>query len=170
MKRLLSILIAIVSVGLSTVSAQDAKYKALFIYNFTKQIEWPASEKSGDFVICVVNHNELFSQLSSTVAGKKVGNQDIVVKKLKSIDEVTKCHILFLASSVSNASNMESIVNKLGASACLILTERQGALKNGSCINFLIRDDKLKFEMNSDAIASRKLQVSSSLTNLAVPH
>jgi len=168
MKRLISIFIAIVSIGLNTAFAQDAKYKALFIYNFTKQIEWPASEKTGDFVICVVNHNELFTQLSTTVAGKKVGNQDIVVKKLKSIDEVTKCHILFLSSSTSSASNMTSVLEKLGSSSSLILTERQGALKNGSCINFLIRDEKLKFEINNDAIASRKLQVSSSLSNLAV--
>jgi len=168
MKRLVLILIAIVSVGLNTAVAQDAKYKALFIYNFTKQIEWPASEKTGDFVICVVNHNELFTQLSTIVTGKKVGNQNIVVKKLKGVDEITKCHILFLASSASSASNMASVVDKLGSSASLILTERQGALKNGSCINFLIRDEKLKFEMNNEVIATRKLQVSSSLANLAV--
>ncbi len=166
MKRLLFTIIAIVSIA--TCYSQEYKYKAMYIYNFTKQIEWPAADRTGEFVIYVVNQNELFNQLSAIVAGKKVGTQDIVVKKVKTIDEVTKCHIVFLASSVSGNANMEAITAKLNGTSSLILTERPGTLKNGSCINFLIRDEKLKFEMNSSALSQKKLQVSSGLLSMAV--
>jgi hypothetical protein len=149
-------------------NGQDAKYKALFIYNFTKQIEWPTSEKSGDFVIGVVNNNELYDQLVSITTGKKAGTQNIIVKKMKGIEEVESCHILFLASYVSSGSNMETVLGKLNDKPTLIVTERSGSIQKGSCINFVIQDDKIKFELNKQAAVKRGLQVSSYLENLAI--
>ena len=52
--------IAMLTIQTRTVSAQEDKFKAIFIYNFTKQIEWPASESNDDFVICVVNQDDVF--------------------------------------------------------------------------------------------------------------
>jgi hypothetical protein len=167
MKRGLIILIFILFK--SAVFAQDAKYKALFIYNFTKQIEWPASEKSGDFVIYIMNHSELYNQLVAITNGKKVGNQNIIVKKIKGIEEVEKCHILFLSTSSSGGSNMEAVLSKIGNnSATLIVTERSGMIGKGACINFLIQEDKIKFELSKSNSSQRGLQVSSYLENLAI--
>lgn len=163
MKRILFLIIAIVSVNISY--AQDAKYKALFISNFTKNVEWPASEKSGDFIICVVNQNEVLNHLKTSTSGKTVGTQPISVVGVKSIDEVSKCHIIYLSFADSKAEKIQSAKDKLGSTASLIVTDRPGALKNGSCINFLLVDDKLKYEMNTEAITERKLQVSSYLVD-----
>jgi hypothetical protein len=137
MKR--AFLIALLFSFVIIANGQDAKYKALFIYNFTKQIEWPASEKSGDFVIGVVNNNELYDQLVSITTGKKAGTQNIVVKKMKGIEEVESCHILFLASYLSSGSNMEAVLGKLTDKPTLIVTERSGSIQKGSCINLLFR-------------------------------
>jgi hypothetical protein len=168
MKRGL-IIFTIILLNISVAFAQDAKYKALFIYNFTKQIEWPESEKSGDFVICVVNHSELYNQLVTITNGKKVGNQNIIIKKLKGIEEVEKCHILFLSTSSSSGSNMESILSKIGNnSATLIVTERSGMTTKGACINFLIQEDKIKFELSKSNASQRGLKISSYLENIAI--
>ena len=135
MKRILFLIIAIVSVGIC--NAQDAKYKALFISNFTKNIEWPASDKSGDFIICVVNQNEVLSQLKTSTNGKTVGTQPISVVGVKSIDEVSKCHIIYLSFADSKADKLESAKAKLGGSASLIVTDRPGALKKWFMYKFL---------------------------------
>ena len=94
MKRLLLLIFAIVSINFSY--AQAAKHKAMFICNFTKEIEWPASEKTGDFVICIVNQNDVLNQVRTFTNGKMVGTCPISVVGVKSIDEISKCHILFL--------------------------------------------------------------------------
>jgi len=148
--------------------AQDDKYKALFIYNFTKHIEWPAADKSDDFVIGVVNSNGIYDKMVEICTGKKVGNQDIVIQKFKSTDEVTKCHILFVAQSSSGGSNFETILAKTSGTSTLLVTERPGLAKKGSIINFVVQDEKLKFELNKSALAKNNLKVSSYLENLAV--
>ena len=165
MKRILILIIAIVSI--SVCKAQDAKYKALFIYNFTKHIEWPASEKTGDFIICVVNQNEVLNQIKTVTNGKTVGAQSITTVGVKSIDEISKCHILYLSFADSKADKLEVVKEKLGNSAALIITDRPGSLKNGSCINFLLVDDKIKFELNKKALADKKLPVDSYLEGIA---
>lgn len=166
MKRFLILIFAIVSVNICT--AQDAKFKAMFIYNFTKQIAWPASDKSGDFIICVVNQNDLLNNIKTVTTGRTVGAQPITVVGVKSVDEISKCHILYLSFADSKADKLESAIAKLGSASSLIITDRPGALKNGSCINFLIVDDKIKFELNKSAASERKLQISSQLESMAL--
>ena len=101
-----------VAMGILNTYAQDAKYKALFIYNFTKHIEWPANAKTGDFVIGVVGNNDVFNNISAIATGKKSGSQNIVVKKFKSVEEVTDCHILFVGMGQSGSSKFEIIQTK----------------------------------------------------------
>lgn len=165
MKRLLILIIAIVSINVC--NAQDARYKALFMYNFTKHIEWPASEKTGDFIICVVNQNEVLSQLKTVTNGKTVGAQPITTVGVKSIDDVSKCHILFLSFADSKAEKLAAIKEKFGNNPVLIITDRPGSLKNGSCISFLLVDDKIKFELSKKAMSERKLQPNSYIEGLA---
>ncbi|MBP5667192.1 MAG: DUF4154 domain-containing protein [Salinivirgaceae bacterium] len=74
---------------------QDSKFKAMNIYNFTKQVEWPASETKGDFVICVVNQDNMLKQLESITKGKTVGKSTISVVGAKNIEEISKCSILY---------------------------------------------------------------------------
>lgn len=167
MKRFLLLISAIVSIN--AVFAQDAKIKALYMSNFTKYIEWPAGDLNGDFVICVVNQNEVLNQLKTFTTNKSVGTHPISVVGVKSVDEVSKCNIVYLSFSESKAEKLESLLGKLNGTSTLVLTDRPGSLKNGSCINFLLVDDKLKFEINEMAINERKLQISAQLKNQAQP-
>ncbi len=45
----------------------------MFIYNFSRLIQWPAGSNTGEFIIGVFGDNEVFNSLSSFVANKKVG-------------------------------------------------------------------------------------------------
>jgi hypothetical protein len=79
------------------VQAQTADYRfhSVFIYNFTKYIQWPAEHQSGDFIIGVLGSSAISAELEKMAANKTVGAQKIVVKKFKSITEAADCHILF---------------------------------------------------------------------------
>ena len=142
---------------------QDSKFKAMNIYNFTKQVEWPARETKGDFVICVVNQDNMLKQLESITKGKTVGKSTISVVGAKSIDEISKCHILYLPTDESSADKIKAVAAKLGNAATLIVSDNPGALENGSCINFVMIDDKIKFEVDQKAIEDRKMKVNPAL-------
>lgn len=166
-KKILITILIIVS-GIASTFAQDAKYKALFIYNFTKHIEWPAEAKTGDFIIGIVGHSELYNNLSGITTGKKAGSQNIVVKKFKNPDELSDCHILFLGTGQSGGSKFEMVMAKTTGKSTLIVTERAGMAKKGSVINFVVQAGKIKFELNKTNATDHNLTISSYLENLAI--
>ena len=150
--------IAMLTIQTRTVSAQDDKYKAMFIYNFTKQIEWPANEMNKDFVICVVNLDDALNAIKSIAQGKMVNDKAISVVGVKNIDDISECQILYLPSS-EKADKINSAVAKVGSASTLIISDNPGSLEKGSCVNFVEIDDKIKYEINKKAIEDRNMKV-----------
>ncbi len=146
------------------ISSQDDKYKAMHIYNFTKHVEWPASK--GDFVMCVLGKTEVMSQLKAITNGKTVNGKPIKVVGANSVGNIPNCQILYVPTS--ETSNLKSAIEKVGDAATLIVSNCQGALENGSCINFVEIDEKIKYEVNQKAIENRNLKINPNLLNMSV--
>jgi hypothetical protein len=149
-----------------TIKAQETKFIALYLYNFTKYVDWPAEHKSGEFVIGVVGSNQVYNELMQLAQGKPVGTQSISVKSFRNVDEVSSVHILFLAEAHSR--RVDQAISKLGQSAPLIVTQQEGATLQGSAINFVIRDETMKFELKKSNAQKFGLRVHSRLDNLAI--
>ena len=81
--------------------AQDEKFKALFMYNFTKYIEWPQAKQSGDFVIGVIGNSAIVGELETIAQKKTVGAQAIKVKQVSSAEDLTKMHIVYVTEDKS---------------------------------------------------------------------
>jgi hypothetical protein len=169
MKRVLSLVFAVAL--LFTVKfgeSQEIKFKALYLYNFTKQIGWPPTAKTGDFVIAVVGSNPIYKKLSEIATGKMAGSQQIVVKKYNSIEEVSHCHMVFVASGLSNSENMDMLTQKFANKSTLIVTEKEDFIDKGSVINFVIRDEQMRFELSKSNALKNGLQISANLVKLAI--
>jgi hypothetical protein len=150
----------------NTVQAQDDNYSihANIIYHFTKYINWPASQKTGDFVIGVAGDSPLYEELKKTVANKMVGNQKIVIKKVSASASAFNCHILFLSDDESES--IRKIAARTNDSGTLLVSESEGLAQKGSCINFSIVSDHLKLEINKNNIEQRNLSIASELLKL----
>jgi hypothetical protein len=147
-------------------SAQNEKFKALFMYNFTKYIEWPASQRQGDFVIGVLGSSGLTKELETIAGRQKVGTQNIVVKTFASVDAIENCQILYLPSNKS--SQIGQVVSKLAGKSVLIISDKDGLALQGAGINYISDGDKLKYEVNKGTIEKKGLTVSNSLLSLGV--
>lgn len=145
---------------------QVAKYKAVFTMNFIRYIGWPDAAREGDFVIGVVRDRSLARRIESQSSGKKFGFQELVVKEFDSIDEIEGCQVVYVSSSVNFSRNATAIRQKAGSNS-LIVTESEGATDHGSIINFVIRDEVLKFEIHKGNASSNGLQISSRLENMS---
>ena len=141
------------------------KAQAMFIYNFSRLIEWPPAYKSGAFVIGVFGTSNVADELEGYTTGKKVGAQSIIVQRIKSVDELSKCHILFVP--FSRTKQLEEIVAKISGLSTLVITEKKGAIDLGSAINFLIIGDKLKFEFKQANASKYGIKVSSRLQEMS---
>jgi hypothetical protein len=143
----------------------NAKIKAIYIYNFTKYIEWPDSYKQGNFVVGVMGNNiSLLNELNKMAASKTVGNQHIEVKSMTTPD--ASCHILYVLSDYS--SQLNEVIEKMKSKSTLIITDKAGLAAKGAGINFVIQENKQKIELNKANIERYKLKVASSLVELAI--
>ena len=166
MKKILLVLIIAGLFGIAS-DAQTgiAKAQAMFIYNFSRLIEWPASYKTGSFVIGVLGTGDIKSELESYTTGKRVGAQQIVIKQYRSPAEVEKCHILFV--TFTKTKTLGEMVNLLRNKSTLIITEKNGAVGQGSAINFVLVGDRLKFEISQGNATRYGIKYSSKLTEMA---
>jgi len=143
----------------------DYKVHANIIYRFTKYIEWPGNKQAGDFVIGIVGDSPLYEELRSLTVGKSVGDQRIIIKKFAAGAAAYNCSILFIGQDESK--NLKRIALLTADQSVLLITEENGLAKKGSCINFIIVDDRLKLEINKNNILSRNMNVASELLKLA---
>jgi hypothetical protein len=158
--------LAIVLLFPLSVFAQDYKFHSVFIYNFTKYVEWPDSYKSGDFVIGVLGSTSLTDYLDAMAKTKTVGSQPLKVSKFANSGAIGKCHILFIP--VDQSDKFEEVKSKLNGKPTLIITEKEGLAASGSGINFVQIDGRWKFELNEAAINAQNLKVSGELKRLAI--
>ena len=142
-----------------------AMMKGVFIYNFTKYTEWPEEYKQGEFVIGVVNDDDLAEILEKNAQSKKINSQNVVVKRFNSTSDITKCHLLYVGGST--VSDVSPFVTKAKQYSCLIVTEGTGLVENSAAINFVVVGSRIQFEMNKGLFDDQQLIVSNSLEKLA---
>jgi hypothetical protein len=144
----------------------NAKVKSSYIMAFTKNIEWPGNYKEGSFVIGILGSSTLIDELNKMAETKKVGLQNIEIKAFNSAASVSKCHLLYVAPEMS--STLKDVLPKIKGQSTLLVTEKQGMTKFGSAINFVVQDNKLKFELNKSNAQKYNLAVGSSLLPFAI--
>ena len=166
MKKTLVTFIALLFASVAYMQTTIPKAQTLFIYNFSRLIEWPANYRSGPFVIGVLGASEVTVELESYTKGKKVGTQEINVIRYKTPQEITTCHILFVP--FAKTKQVPEILGVLNGKSTLIITEKAGALEEGSAINFVILQDKMKFELKPENAIKFGIKFSSKLQEMSM--
>jgi hypothetical protein len=169
MKTARVILAGLVMMVGSAAFAQDRpmhEVYSMMVFNFVKYVQWPTGDNSKEFVIGVVGNNDIYHTLTTWYAGKAKGAKTYVIKKFNNAAEVTDCQVLFIDRSKS--SEFDAVNSKVKGKGTLVVTDRNGLGSKGSCINFKTVDDKLRFELNQQAIEASNLKVAGALTSMAI--
>jgi hypothetical protein len=160
-KRVIVLMILVITT--LNIYAQKEKLQTAYIYNFiTKYFDWPAANKTGDFVIGVLGNSPIIDEFRELASARKVGSQRIVVKTFKSADVITDCHVLYIVDS--KAGELDAALAKAGTT--LIISDFESAVSKGVAINFKTVNDKQSFELKAQNAASRGLIVSPDLGKL----
>lgn len=169
MKTVKALIVAALMAVSGSTFAQDRpihEVYSMMVFNFIKYIQWPDHDKAGEFVIGVVGNNDVYTTLNGWYGGKAKGNKTYVIKKFSSAAEVIDCQLVYIDRSKSG--EFEAINNKLKGKGTLVITDKNGLGQKGSCINFKTVEDKLRFELNQQAVESSNLKVSSALSAMAI--
>jgi hypothetical protein len=146
--------------------AQTHKQYPLFVYSFTRYIQWPEALNQGDFEIYVLGETPVTEELNIMAQTKRVGDRPIRVTKVNAVSDIKKCHILFIPSSQSD--KLPEVLQRVATKPILIMTEQAGLGSLGSCVNFITKDGKLAFELNQSALIKQNLKASMELTRIAI--
>lgn len=156
-KKLLGLVILLCSLN-ANVMGQESKYQALFIYNFTKYMNW-SSEQT---VIGVVGNSQVLLELEALA---KRNPQKIKVIKIAGDANIFACNMIFIPEAQSR--NFSLIQSKVGSAPIIIIAESETLIKEGAEIAFYTENDKLKFVLNKSAVDDSKVQISNSLFAIA---
>lgn len=164
----IALLLTLLALTPQYASAQDqlARPKALLTLSFIRYLGWGDAARKGDFVIGVVRDRELATWLTSQSQGKKFGFQDVVVKNFKSVEEIVDCQVIYISDNINFERNAAKIIDKVGKDT-LIMTEEEGATKHGSMINFVVRNNTLRFELSKSNAQMANIQFGQKLTDMS---
>jgi len=159
----------VVILGVTSSFAQERErheLHSMMIYNFLKYIQWPESANSGQFVIGVIGDDDVYNTLKTWYGDRDRMGKTLRVKKLDSPSDAKDCQLVYIGSAASN--EFDAIHGVVSNNPTLIITDKNGLGKKGSGINFKTVNNRLKFELNQNALDASKLKVSSQLTAMAI--
>ena len=162
-------IILILITGLSTsvnATGNLSNVEAMFIYNFLRHVNWPEGNGSEKFVIGVYGNSDTYNQLVQFTTNRKVGTKSIEVRKISSITEAVSCQLIFVPAE--SMSEIPKIKNQIGTRACLIVGEMEGSNSQGSTIEFILKDNTLKFRIDQERAQEQNLLVSRALMDMSI--
>jgi hypothetical protein len=145
---------------------EEAQLKAAFIYRFTEYIQWKSVEEAETFNITVLGQSPVTGYLQKLAESKLVLNKKIVVTAVQNVSQAKMpCHMVF--QSRESLELLRNIVNSYKGKPTLIVTEEAGDLEKGAHINFVLSDEKIRFEVNLASMKASGLDASAQMLNLA---
>ncbi|CDG81213.1 hypothetical protein GJA_553 [Janthinobacterium agaricidamnosum NBRC 102515 = DSM 9628] len=174
---LLSLLLALCCCGAARAQAQaqaqasgalERQVKAAYLYKFTGFVEWPDgsfTRPDNPLVIGVAGADVLADQLEQTVAGHLANGRAILVRKLRRGDSLAGLHILFIGP-MERAPLQEIIAASRGL-PLLTVSDSDDAYAQGSMVNFVVVDDKLRFEVALKPVLLSRMKISARLLSAA---
>jgi len=156
------------SVQAEPTTPREYMIKAGFLYNFAKFVDWPEEvfeNSSTPLIIGILGEDPFGNDLDQIIKKKTVKERSILIKRLKTLDELKVCHILFI--SASEKSHLSKVISKTKDWHVLTVSEMEGFAELGGIINFTKEGNKIRFEINLDAAEQSGLKISSRLLKLA---
>ena len=145
----------------------EYQVKAAFVVKFIGYVEWPAQVMAAPdqpFRIGVAGQDALVDELRRTAAGITAAGRPIEVRRLARGDEAAGVQLLFVARASSG--QLAPLLAAVRERPVLTVTETDPA-EAGGMINFVVVDDKVRFDVALPAAEQSGLRISARLLAVA---
>ncbi len=147
--------------------ALEYKFKAGYLFNLAKFIEWPdaASVDTNAFIVGVMGSADATSAIENTLRGKMVDKRTFVVKQITSSSPIPACHILFVSRDIGKSP--AEVRQALGAAPTLLIGDAEQFAENGGMVGFERQGNAFYLKLNLGEATHAGLKVSAKLANVA---
>lgn len=166
--RFLTALLALASA--SSINAQEAhsqyEVKAAYLYRFASYVEWPEAPALSDpLVIGVMDSPDMLRELRKLQTGHLIGQRAVQVQEVHRMQELGAARILYVAAG---HDDFLGALSSHGTTSLLTVTDEEEGLALGGVVNFVMVDNRVRFEVSLTAAERAQLRVSSDLLAVAI--
>lgn len=170
-----ALIVALVFAAPACVAAEAAarltqeRVKAAFLYKFASYVEWPSSvfpDPETPIVIGVVGAGQVSKELQQAIGGRQVGRRPLQVRELGPQPlRDNGSHILYIGTG-NGADRAREWLSDTKGLPVLTVTDSDNHLQ-GSVINFVVVEDRVRFDISREAAERNGLQLRSQLLSVA---
>lgn len=165
---LAALCLALPSWAQTQTQATEAQVKAAFLYKFGAYVEWPPQafpEPATPFTIGVLGADAVAGELEQISKGRTVHGRPVAVRRLKRGEPLGGLHVLFAGRT--EAARLAEVLAPVRSQPLLVVTEAADRVPDGSVINFIPVDNKLRFDIDIATAERMQLRISSRLLAVA---
>ena len=158
--------------GVSPAPAQESNLetavKANYLYKFAPFVDWPVGAWPGPgapLSVCVLGEDPFGPVLDQAVRGQSLGGRPIAVRRLQGVQAAGGCQILFVGRL--KGQGVSEALRAVAGQPVLTVTDQSRGV-SGGMIQFVMRDGRVRFDIDADAAQAAHLTISSKLLGLAV--
>jgi len=169
------LLVLLVSLLLKSggVDAQQGRYleqsiKAAYLYQFGNYVGWPDSTFDHDdspVVIGVADADDVAIALGEAIRGRTIDSRPVRVRRVTGEESLVDIHILFAGGP--DMQRLQELLTSLEDLPVLIVTHMDNTFPPGAIINFVIVDDRVRFDADLNAARAHGLRISARLLSVA---
>lgn len=162
-----------------------ARIMSAWVVNFVRFTAWPPEAFENDkspIVIAVVGTDEVGKSLAAIGAGVTISNRAVNVRHFtvpssegtpeeqeaaqkQFYATLRRCHLLYIAESESE--RMAPLLEKVAGARLLTVSAIKGFAAAGGALGFDVRNNRVVFDANLEAIDASGVRVSSKILRLA---
>jgi hypothetical protein len=141
--------------------------KAAMLYKFLGYVDFPGGplDPGVPYVVGVVGADDVADELARLALGRTVNHHGVVVRRLHDGDSARDVHLLFIGAG--DGASEQALVKAAALAGAMSVTESATGIACGSVINFVLVDDRVRFEVSLAAAEKNKLKLSSRLLSVA---
>lgn len=148
-------------------SALETAVKAAYLLKLPQFVDWPQSafpSPATPFTVCVVGDSDFGGLLERAASGEQVNGRPFAVQQIDTAAVKTQCQLMYIGGDAQFvAQSLSAVVG----TPVLTVTDGETDGATRGIVNFVIEDNRVRFEIDEAAANRNHLVISSKLLNIA---
>ncbi len=144
-------------------AATEQQLKIVYIYKFLSFVSLPGAT-SDSFTVVILGPDPFGPEID-VLGSKKVRGKSINIKRLAFLDESSCCQVLFVSPAMDK--KLPHILEEAKKLQMLTISDMDDFVSQGGIIGFVVKDGRVRFEVNLKAARENNIKINSNLLEIA---
>ncbi len=145
-------------------AATEQQLKIVYIYKFLSFISLPGAASDSSYTVAILGPDPFGPEID-VLASKKVRGKSINIERLAFLGESSSCQVLFVSPAM--VKKLPHILEQAKKLQMLTISDMDGFVSQGGMIGFVVKEGRVRFEVNLKAAKENGIKINSNLLEIA---